>query len=164
MRPVNMDRLLSSRFRVHRIFPISQPSPQRATWLVRWQDYAGGIKQIRHFPTEEEALAFRNHLAREQERTQSERSKQRVAGHPPANPHRSRGGGAKPPELINRREQPRPGLWVTVTTAWRDHRTVYTVAVVTDTGEPMRKPTEHTTPARARRAANNLYARYTEEN
>jgi hypothetical protein len=166
----DLDDLLGRQFTVYRLFPIGQPNARRSVWLVRWQSWRAGTKFQARFLTEQEAIKLRDHLASELERTAAarraaQRSEQSTQ---PTKPHRSGGGGgAKQPQLINRREQvpgTDPALFVTITTAWRDHSVVFTVAAVTNDNAPMRLPTRHDTPQRARRAANKLYAQLTQEN
>jgi hypothetical protein len=69
----------------------------------------------------------------------------------------------KPPEYVNRSAQVGPDLWVTLTTAWTDHRPVYRVRLVDSHNNDHREPQELPTPRRARNAANRLYAELTEE-
>lgn len=158
---VALATLLKKQYRVQVILPIKEPDGVEVMWTVRWQDLPGSIKH-RRLPTEAEALRFRDHLAAELERTSEERrAAERSANHQPRKPSGSGGGGA--PQLINRREQATPELAVSITTAWRDHRAVYTVAVITNDGAPTRLPKTYDSPTRARSAANRLYNQLTKE-
>lgn len=160
---VALATLLRKRYRVRALLPIKPPSGNKVNWVVRWEDLPGSTNH-RALPSEAEALRFRAHLAEELERRKAEqRARDKAQRRNSRKPSRSGGGGG--PVLINRSE-PVPGtdLTVKITTAWRDHRTVYTVAAVTDDGAPSDLPKTYDDPARARRAANKLYAQLTEEN